>query len=160
MKKKVFLAAGGVLGVVVLLAGTKACQIGKMIEAGAQFVPPPEAVAAADVKSEVWQARATAVGTVVAVQGVTVRAEVAGVVREIAFASGQAVAQGDVLVVPSPPGFPVTSPAAAARPLAGRHVDSPELARRWWTGEVGPTHTRAPDWQARAGIWPVNPGRG
>ncbi|MCW5586729.1 MAG: universal stress protein [Chromatiales bacterium] len=69
-------------------------------------------------------------------------------------------AQSDVLVVPSPPGFPVTSPAAAARPLAGRHVDSPELARRWWTGEVGPTHTRAPDWQARAGIWPVNPGRG
>jgi membrane fusion protein (multidrug efflux system) len=51
-----------------------------------------------DVETRRWQPRLSAVGTLVASNGIDVTAEVSGVVREILFESGQPVAAGDVLV--------------------------------------------------------------
>ncbi|MCP3140498.1 efflux RND transporter periplasmic adaptor subunit [Pyxidicoccus xibeiensis] len=86
------------LGVIVLLGGIKAAQIGAMIEAGAAFVPPPEAVTSAKAEVAQWQATRGAVGTVLAVRGVTLGAELSGIVREIGFEDGARVKKGQVLV--------------------------------------------------------------
>ncbi|MGA7983250.1 MAG: efflux RND transporter periplasmic adaptor subunit [Chromatiaceae bacterium] len=66
--------------------------------AGMGGPPPPTAVATARVEEENWQPRLTAVGSLVATQGIFVTNEVAGKVRDIEFESGQTVAKGDVLI--------------------------------------------------------------
>lgn len=86
------------LGVFAVLAGIKAAQIGAMIQAGTSFVPPPEAVSSARAEAAEWQAAQSAVGTVLAVQGVTLSAELGGTVREIGFEDGSLVKKGQVLV--------------------------------------------------------------
>lgn len=60
--------------------------------------PPPAAVAAAPVRAERWQPVIRSVGSLVAVNGVSVTTEVAGLVRSIEFESGQQVSAGRVLV--------------------------------------------------------------
>ncbi len=60
--------------------------------------PPPATVAVTEVRSESWKPRLNAVGTVSATQGIFVTNEVAGIVREIVFASGQKIKAGEVLV--------------------------------------------------------------
>ena len=91
-------AAGAIVLIVLVLGGVKAAQIGAMIAAGEAFVPPAQAVTTADVIEVQWRAELTAVGSVVAVQGVTVASEVPGTVSTIAFESGQTVKKGDLLV--------------------------------------------------------------
>jgi membrane fusion protein (multidrug efflux system) len=81
-----------------VLAGTKASQIGTMMKAGGAMGPPPTAVASAKVQETVWASRRTAVGSLVAVRGVTLAAELPGLVREIHFESGAAVRAGATLV--------------------------------------------------------------
>src|SRR5207248_11131795 len=73
------------LVVVVILAGIKAGQIGKMINAGKSFAIPPESVTSAKVEAVEWQASRSAVGTLIAVRTVTLASEVAGLVRDIGF---------------------------------------------------------------------------
>jgi membrane fusion protein (multidrug efflux system) len=98
MKKKVFLAVLGVLLVAGLLGGIKFLQIDRMIAQGKQFVPPPATVSAATVTAATWEQRLTAVGSLEAVQGVTVTAELSGKVVKIAFEPGAHVQAGDLLV--------------------------------------------------------------
>src|SRR5512146_1630039 len=88
----------GLVVVVAVLVGVKADQIVTMVKAGESFVPPPQAVTSAKVESASWEGTKAAVGSLVAVQGVTVAAEVTGRVREIAYESGATVKRGDVLV--------------------------------------------------------------
>ena len=64
----------------------------------ASFQPPPEAVTTIVTQQEQWQASLGAIGTVAAVNGVTVSADLPGVVRKIAFESGDWVEAGEVLV--------------------------------------------------------------
>ena len=97
-KKPVLLAVGAILVIVLVLGGVKAAQIGAMIAAGKAFVPPVQAVTTAEVLEVSWKPELTAVGSVVAVQGVTVASEVPGTITEIAFKSGQMVENGDLLV--------------------------------------------------------------
>ncbi len=63
-----------------------------------EFAPPPEAVTTAVAQQEQWLTTLSAIGTVAAAQGVTVSADLPGTVDRIAFESGAAVRQGDVLV--------------------------------------------------------------
>ncbi len=98
MKKKIFLTIVGLLIVVGILAGIKALQIRAMIAQGKKFVPPPEIVTSAPVTTDSWETLLTSVGSLEAVQGVTVTAEVTGKVVEIAFTAGARVAAGDLLV--------------------------------------------------------------
>lgn len=68
-------------------------------QAAAQQGPPPPAnVAVTEVRGESWQPSLRAIGTLDASQGVNIANEVAGVVREIRFQSGQAVTAGDLLL--------------------------------------------------------------
>src|SRR5690606_1912511 len=62
------------------------------------FVPPPETVSSAIVSEEKWQETLSAVGNIVAAQGVEVSTEISAVVREIAFESGGVVTNGQLLV--------------------------------------------------------------
>src|SRR5688572_29497205 len=86
----------------VIVAGlgfVKFQQIQVAIAQGAAFQPPPEAVTTVVAEQEEWPATLSAIGTVAAVQGVTVSADLPGTVERILFESGQAVRAGDVLAV-------------------------------------------------------------
>ena len=98
MKKRILFAILGLTVLIVVLAGIKALQIRAMIERGKAFVPPPETVTTAVAKTESWETSLTAVGSLTAVQGVTVAAELAGKVVEIAFEPGARVTKGDLLI--------------------------------------------------------------
>src|ERR1044071_9537923 len=74
-------------------------QIQTAIAQGAAFQPPPEAVTTMVAAQERWPSTLDAIGTMAAVRGVTVSADLAGIVDEILFESGQSVQEGQVLVV-------------------------------------------------------------
>jgi len=93
-----FAAIGAIVLVVAVLAGIKVAQIRTMINVGKSFVPPPETVSSAKVESATWQAARSAIGSVVAIHGVTLGSEVTGTVRQIFFDSGTFVKKGSVMV--------------------------------------------------------------
>ncbi|PVV24692.1 MAG: efflux transporter periplasmic adaptor subunit [gamma proteobacterium symbiont of Ctena orbiculata] len=64
----------------------------------AQMEMPPETVTSDQVRSVRWPNTVSATGSLVAVQGVTVSAELGGKIEEIAFKSGDRVEKGDLLV--------------------------------------------------------------
>jgi membrane fusion protein (multidrug efflux system) len=96
--KQRIIVAGGLLATVGVLAGVKAGQIFTMVRASESFAPPPEAVASAKVEQARWEATRAAIGSLVAVRGVTIAADLPGRVRDIAFESGAFVKRGAVLV--------------------------------------------------------------
>jgi membrane fusion protein, multidrug efflux system len=98
MKKRVIVVGVVLIAVIALLAGIKALQIKAMIDHGKKFVPPPETVTTATVTSESWETALSATGTLNAVQGVTVAAEMPGKVVTLAIESGRPVNKGDLLL--------------------------------------------------------------
>src|SRR5438552_1060586 len=88
------LAAAAVAG----LGFVKFRQIQTGIAQNAGFQPPPEAVTTIVAKQEKWPATLDVIGTTVAVQGVTVSADLPGTVARIGFEAGKSVHAGDVLV--------------------------------------------------------------
>src|SRR5919109_3677175 len=84
---------------VAALGFVKFRQIQTAIGQAAAFQPPPEAVTTIVAAEEKWPATLNAIGTVAAVQGVTVSADLPGTIDRIAFDSGQAVREGDVLAI-------------------------------------------------------------
>jgi membrane fusion protein (multidrug efflux system) len=86
-------------GVLITALGfVKFKQIQTAMAEGAAFQPPPEAVTTIVAKRETWPSTLSAVGTVAAVQGVMVSADLPGTVERIHFDSGRAVRAGEVLV--------------------------------------------------------------
>ena len=94
--RPVLLGITGVLLLFVLLAAIKAMQIRKMMSM--PMVMPPTTVSSVQVKEENWPPMFSSVGTISAVQGATVSAELAGTVAEIKFENGAVAKKGDVLV--------------------------------------------------------------
>jgi len=86
MKKAIILTVFVLIIVVGVLGGIKGLQIQQMIARGKQYVPPPETVTTVVVTATTWSSVLTAVGSLEAVQGVTVTAELSGKVVQIAFA--------------------------------------------------------------------------
>src|SRR5207253_4608386 len=84
---------------VAALGFVKFRQIQTAIGQAAAFQPPPEAVTTIVAAQEQWPATLSAIGTVAAVQGVTVSADLPGTVERIGFDSGTFVHQGDVLAL-------------------------------------------------------------
>jgi membrane fusion protein, multidrug efflux system len=96
-KRMTFMLAGMALFVAVV--GTvKYRQIQAAVAQAASFQPPPETVTTVVARLEKWPATLRAIGTVAAVRGVTVSADLPGVVETISFESGRQVGVGDVLV--------------------------------------------------------------
>ena len=120
MTRKIIIVVTGLLAIIGVLAGVKALQISALIKAGAAFTQPAETISAAEVRQETWESLLATVGSVTAVQGVELRAELAGTVREISFVSGGTAAKGQVLLR-----LDTTSEEAQQRSAAARG----ELAR-------------------------------
>jgi membrane fusion protein, multidrug efflux system len=86
----------GLFVLFLVIVGVKALQIRKMTSM--PMVMPPTTVSSVPVKEEDWAPVLPSVGTISAVQGATVSAELAGTVAEIKFQNGGLAKQGDVLV--------------------------------------------------------------
>ena len=99
MLKRMIVMLAATTAIVAALGLVKFKQIQTAIAQGAAFQPPPEAVTTIVAGVDDWPSTLNAIGTVAAVRGVTVSADLPGVVERIAFESGQAVRQGDVLAV-------------------------------------------------------------
>ena len=99
MAKRMFVMLTATFLIIAGLGFVKFKQIQVAIAQGAAFQPPPEAVTTVVATRETWPSTLNAIGTVAAVRGVTVSADLAGVVEDIFFESGQSVREGQVLVV-------------------------------------------------------------
>ena len=86
------------VGFVATIGIVKFVQIRAAIAQGASYQPPPEAVTTIVAREVTWPATLGAIGTVEAVHGVTVSADLPGIVEKIEFDSGRSVREGDVLV--------------------------------------------------------------
>jgi membrane fusion protein, multidrug efflux system len=99
MAKRMILMLAVTALFVAALGFVKFKQIQTAIAQASAFQPPPEAVTTIVAQEESWPSTLTAIGTLAAVRGVTVSADLPGTVERIAFDSGQSVHQGDVLAI-------------------------------------------------------------
>jgi membrane fusion protein (multidrug efflux system) len=95
-RRGIVIAIALLVTICVFAFGIKALQIGKMMSTPQTM--PPTTVSSVSVKEEDWAPRLTAVGSVSAVQGAVVSAELAGVVSEINFENGGEAKKGEVLM--------------------------------------------------------------
>jgi len=98
MIKRMLVMLAATAMVLTALGFIKFKQVQEAIAQGAAYRPPPEAVTTIVTKQERWPETLSAIGSVTAVQGVMVSADLPGIVDRIEFESGGAVSEGDVLV--------------------------------------------------------------
>lgn len=98
MAKRMSITLGAVIVVIGALAFVKFQQIQAAVAQASSFQPPPTAVTTIVAKKEKWSSSLKAIGSVVAVQGVTVSADLPGIVSKISFDSGRQVQAGQILV--------------------------------------------------------------
>jgi membrane fusion protein, multidrug efflux system len=99
MAKRMALTLVVTIAIVAALGFVKFKQVQTAIGQAAAFQPPPEAVTTITAAEEEWPATLSAIGTVAAVQGVTVSADLPGTVERIGFDSGSWVREGEVLAL-------------------------------------------------------------
>ena len=97
MAKRMVLMLSVMAVLLTALGFIKFKQVESAVHAAA-FQPPPEAVTSVVAQQEQWPATTNIIGTVEAVHGVTVSADLPGMVERINFDSGKYVRQGEVLV--------------------------------------------------------------
>jgi len=97
MAKRLILMLVVVAALLTGLGFLKFKQVQSAMAAGA-YTPPPEAVTSVVVKREQWPSTTSVIGTMEAVHGVVVSADLPGTVAKINFDSGKAVREGDILV--------------------------------------------------------------
>jgi membrane fusion protein, multidrug efflux system len=95
-RKGIVIAIALLVAICVFAFGIKALQIGKMMSTPQTM--PPTTVSSTTVKEEDWAPRLTAVGSVSAVEGAVISAELAGIVSEINFQNGAEAKKGEVLM--------------------------------------------------------------
>ena len=98
MRKRMFLMLAVVIVFLAIIGSMKYFQIRTAMAQQGSFQPPPEAVTTTVARQEKWDTTLNAIGTVAAVNGVTVSADLPGVVEHIGFDSGRHIRKGDVLV--------------------------------------------------------------
>ena len=96
MTKRMFIMLGCVVLLIVGLAFGKYLQIKQLIASA----PKPGAQTVSTIKAETlkWQPQISSVGTVTAYRGVDISSEIAGLVRDVKFKSGQNVKHNDILI--------------------------------------------------------------
>src|SRR2546423_13251844 len=82
---------------ILVLGYVKVRQIKSPVQAAASH-PPPTAVTTVVAKQEKWSSSLNVIGTAEAVKGVTVSADLPGIVERILFESGKSVREGEILV--------------------------------------------------------------
>lgn len=98
MAKRMILMLVVTLAVIGGLGFVKFRQIQVAIAQGASFQIPPTAVTTVVAQRVTWPSTTSVIGTVAAIQGVTVGADLPGTIDKIHFESGQWVKEGDILV--------------------------------------------------------------
>jgi membrane fusion protein, multidrug efflux system len=100
MNKRTLLTAVVALAIVGAIFGYKylAIRRGMAAQQAAMMARPPTTVSAAPAQEATWPNTLNAVGSLASFRGITVKTELEGTIRRIAFASGAAVAEGDLLV--------------------------------------------------------------
>lgn len=98
MARRMIFTLGVMLVLVTALGFVKFRQIQSAMAAASTFQMPPEAVTSIVARQDQWPTTMSVIGTVEAVHGVIVSADLPGTVDRIKFESGQAVHAGDVLV--------------------------------------------------------------
>ena len=98
MAKRMILMLALTAAVLAGLGAVKFQQIQTAVAQAAAMQPPPEAVTTIVAEAEPWPDTISVIGTTAAVQGVTVSADLPGLVDRITFDSGRFVREGDVLV--------------------------------------------------------------
>lgn len=98
MAKRMILMLAAMAVLITALGFVKFSQIRTAIAQASSFQPPPEAVTTLVARQEEWPATLSVIGTATATRGVTVSADLPGIVDRIAFDSGRAVRAGDLLV--------------------------------------------------------------
>jgi membrane fusion protein, multidrug efflux system len=99
MAKRMIIMLTAVVLFLGVIGFVKFRQIQAGIAMGASFQPPPEAVTTIVAAAENWQTTLDAIGSVSAVQGVVLSADLPGIVRKIAFESGERARAGQTLVL-------------------------------------------------------------
>src|SRR5438270_7483437 len=94
--RSIGVAIGLLIVILVFAFGIKFLQIRKMMST--PMVMPPTTVSSVTVKEEDWAPTLSAVGSISAVQGAVVSAELGGVVGQIAFENGSTAKKGDLLL--------------------------------------------------------------
>lgn len=97
MKKRMFIMLAAVVVFLTIIGGVKTLQI-RSAMADQSFQPQPDTVTSIIAEEQQWEDTLTAIGSVEAVQGVIVSADLPGIVESVAFESGKPVRRGDVLV--------------------------------------------------------------
>ena len=95
---RVFIAIAGLVILVGAIGAVKGLQIGRMVAHGKAFAPPPQTVTVASVTATRWETTLNAVGSLEAVQGVVVTAELPGKIVRLELESGAQVKAGQLLV--------------------------------------------------------------
>jgi membrane fusion protein, multidrug efflux system len=99
MAKRMFVMLTLTLLLVGALGFVKFKQIQTAIAQGAAYQPPPEAVTTIIAEQAQWPSTINAIGTMAAVRGVTVSADLPGIVEQVLFESGDAVREGQTLAI-------------------------------------------------------------
>jgi membrane fusion protein (multidrug efflux system) len=97
MAKRMILMLGVMAVLLSALGFLKFRQIQTAVQASA-YTPPPVSVTSVVAKQEIWAATTGVIGTMEAVRGVLVSADLPGAVARINFESGKTVKEGEVLV--------------------------------------------------------------
>lgn len=98
MRKRMLVMLAIVVVFLAVIGSVKYFQIRSAMAQGGAYTPPPEAVTTTVAKQAMWDTTINAIGTVAAVNGVNVSADLPGLVEQISFDSGRQVRKGDVLV--------------------------------------------------------------
>jgi len=98
MAKRMIFMVVVIAAVIGGLGFVKYRQVETAIAMGASFQIPPTAVTTVIARRETWPSTLSVIGTVAAIQGVTISADLPGTVDKIHFESGQSVKEGDILV--------------------------------------------------------------
>ncbi len=98
MAKRLILTLVVMVAILGGLGFAKFRQVEAAIAQGAAFQMPPTAVTTVVAQRETWPSTLAVIGTVAAIQGVTVGADLPGTIDKIHFESGQWVHEGDILV--------------------------------------------------------------
>ena len=98
MRKRMMVMLAAMTLFIATIGLVKFLQIRTAIAQHASFQMPPEAVTTVVAGQDQWPATLSAIGSVMAVHGVTVSADLPGIVEQIAFDSGRGISAGDVLV--------------------------------------------------------------
>ena len=98
MVKRMILMLAVTAAILAALGLVKYQQVRAAIAQGAAYRPPPEAVTTIVAKQETWPETLSAIGTITAMQGVVVSADLPGIVDRIEFESGGSASEGGVLL--------------------------------------------------------------